>query len=77
DDRDEAQFSRTKAVSPSGPGTEEVFKSSRCFSISSAENEIVLSSTGDLEEVIRGSGPSGSTLKDEAKALENTSADCL
>ncbi|KAL3267468.1 hypothetical protein HHI36_011591 [Cryptolaemus montrouzieri] len=77
DDRDEAQFLRTKAVSPSVPGTEEVFKSSKCFSISPAENEIVISSIGDLGEVIRGSVPSGSTLKDEAKALANTSADCF
>ncbi|KAL3267464.1 hypothetical protein HHI36_011587 [Cryptolaemus montrouzieri] len=28
-DRDEAQFLRTKALSPSGPGAEEVFKSSK------------------------------------------------
>ncbi|KAL3289222.1 hypothetical protein HHI36_003656, partial [Cryptolaemus montrouzieri] len=73
DYRHEAQFLRTKAVSPSGLGAEEGFKSIRCFSMSSAENEIVFSSTGDLGEIIRGSGPSGSTLN----ALANTSADCL
>ncbi|KAL3274186.1 hypothetical protein HHI36_015603 [Cryptolaemus montrouzieri] len=76
DDRDEEQFLRTMAVSPSGPGAEEVFKSSKCFSMSSAGNESVLSPSGDLGEVIRGCGLSGSTLKDEAKALANTSADC-
>ncbi|KAL3278123.1 hypothetical protein HHI36_013468 [Cryptolaemus montrouzieri] len=76
-DREEAQFLRIKAVNPSGPGAEEFFKSSRCFSMSSADNEMVPSFTGDLGEVIRGNGPSGSTLKDEAKALANTSADCL
>ncbi|KAL3267795.1 hypothetical protein HHI36_006924 [Cryptolaemus montrouzieri] len=77
DYRDEAPFLRTKAVSTSGPVAEEVFKSSKCFSMSSSESEIVLSSTGDLGEVIRGSGPFGPTLKDEAKALANTPADCL